>query len=182
MVHVSSWLTASGTQLGIAAGKAALMYATALVALRLGERRTLAQWTLIDFAVAVAIGAIIGRTATASNQAYAIGLVAVAVLIAVHRITSLARFRPLLRRLTDHRVRVLVVDGQLRRGQLLLCGITEDDVLTELRQNGVLSLSQVRYLLFEVKGGLTIVRKDDGPGGDALEAGLRSAVNYSGAD
>ena len=68
-----SWLTGGWAHLGAVAGKAALMYATALVALRLGERRTLAQWTIIDFATAVAMGAIIGRTAIAGTQSYATG-------------------------------------------------------------------------------------------------------------
>ena len=63
-----SWVFGQWSQLGGVAGKAALMYVTALVGLRLGERRTLAQWTIIDFATAVAIGAIVGRTALAEGQ------------------------------------------------------------------------------------------------------------------
>ena len=58
-----SWLIGHASDVGLVAAKAALMYLTALLALRLGERRTLAQWTIIDFATAVAMGAIIGRTA-----------------------------------------------------------------------------------------------------------------------
>jgi uncharacterized membrane protein YcaP (DUF421 family) len=42
--------------------KAVLMFAVAVIGLRLGERRTLAQLGAFDFAVAVAIGAIISRT------------------------------------------------------------------------------------------------------------------------
>ncbi len=68
-----SWLTSSPSALAIVAAKAALMYVTALLGLRLGERRTLAQWTIIDFAAAVAMGAIVGRTAVASTQSYATG-------------------------------------------------------------------------------------------------------------
>jgi uncharacterized membrane protein YcaP (DUF421 family) len=60
-----SWIIGGWPQLGIVAGKAALMYATALTCLRLGKRRTLGQWSIIDFVVAVAIGAIVGRTAIA---------------------------------------------------------------------------------------------------------------------
>ena len=45
--------------------KAVLMFAVTIVGLRLGERRTLAQLGAFDFAVA--IGAIIGRTVTASS-------------------------------------------------------------------------------------------------------------------
>lgn len=177
-----SWLTSSWSDLGITAGKAALMYATALVGLRLGERRTLAQWTAIDFAAAVAIGAIVGRTAIASTQSYAIGAAALVSLLLLHRLTSLARFQPPFAKLTDHPVRILVADGQLRRHQLRLCGLTDEDLLAQLRQHGVFDLHAIRYVLYEAKGGLTIV--DAGHpegGGDVIDAGLRSSANYRSA-
>ncbi|MDQ3826860.1 MAG: DUF421 domain-containing protein, partial [Actinomycetota bacterium] len=67
------WIIGSWPHLGIVAGKAVLMYGTALFGLRLGQRRTLAQWSLIDFVTAVAIGAIVGRTAIASTQSFVTG-------------------------------------------------------------------------------------------------------------
>lgn len=113
-----SWISGNWPELGIVAAKAVLIYATALVGLRLGERRTLAQWSIIDFSTAVAIGAIVGRTAIASNQSFLTGAAALVTLIAVHRLASLLRFSPVFGKLLDHRVRVLVAHGQLRRGQL----------------------------------------------------------------
>ena len=56
--------------------KAVLMFAVAVIGLRLGERRTLAQLGAFDFAVAVAIGAIIGRTVTTPSASFATGAVA----------------------------------------------------------------------------------------------------------
>ncbi len=156
-----SWLTSPGSDLAIVAAKAALMYLTALVGLRLGERRTLAQWTIIDFAAAVAVGAIVGRTAIAEGQSYAVGAVALLTIIAVHRLASLLRFSPLLGKLADHRVRVLVADGKVRRGQLRLCGLTDNDLFAELRLRGVFDLADVQYVLYESKGGLTVVRRHE---------------------
>jgi uncharacterized membrane protein YcaP (DUF421 family) len=112
------WIIGNSSTLGEVAAKATLMYLTALVALRLGERRTLAQWTIIDFATAVAKVAIIGRSAIAGSQSYLTGAVALGTLVAVHRVASLLRFRPLLGKLVDHRVRVLVDHGRIRRGEL----------------------------------------------------------------
>jgi hypothetical protein len=63
-----SWLTSPWPDLAVVAAKAVLMYGTALLFLRLAQRRTLAQWTIVDFAAAVAIGAIVGRTAVAESQ------------------------------------------------------------------------------------------------------------------
>jgi hypothetical protein len=62
--------------LGWVAVKAVLMFAVTVIGLRLGERRTLAQLGAFDFAVAVAIGAIIGRTVTAPSASFAVGAVA----------------------------------------------------------------------------------------------------------
>ena len=69
---VPEWLVDGWAQLAIAAAKAALMYVIALVGLSLAHRRTLSRWTAIDFAAAVAPGAIIGRTAIANGQSVAV--------------------------------------------------------------------------------------------------------------
>lgn len=182
--RMSSWLVGNWQHLGSVAGKALLMYATAVVGLRLGERRTLAQWTIIDFATAVAIGAIVGRSAVAGTQSYVTGAVALLTLIAVHRLASMLRFHPLLGKLFDHRVRVLVEHGQLRRDQLRLCGLTDNDIYAHLRQRGVFDLEGLRYVLYEAKGGLTVVSECDSPRdreSPLIRAGLEAAV-LPGAD
>jgi len=172
------WLIGDAGALGFVAAKASLMYVTALVGLRLGERRTLAQWTIIDFATAVAIGAVVGRTALAGDQSYVTGGVALLTLIAVHRLASLLRFQPLLGKLSDHRIRVLVADGQVRREELRRCGLTDNDLFCELRLHGVFDLSRLRYVLYEAKGGLTVVPVDQGDE-QLVQAGLRASVGFS---
>jgi uncharacterized membrane protein YcaP (DUF421 family) len=173
-----SWLIGDAPHLAQVAAKAALMYATALVALRLGERRTLAQWTIIDFASAVAMGAIIGRTAIAGGQSYLTGAVALVTLVVVHRLASLLRFQPLLGKIVDHRVRVLVDDGTLRRHELRRCGLTDNDLFAQLRQHGVFDLADVRYVLYETKGSITVVRRDSGTDGPLVRGGVEAAAGY----
>lgn len=133
------------------------MYVAALVGLRLAHRRTLAQWTAIDFAAAVAVGAIVGRTAVAGRQSLATGVVALATILVAHGVVTLARYLSWVSWLTDHRVCLLLRDGELRRGQMRLCGITEADLFAELRLRGIYDLDGLRYILYEPKGGLTIV-------------------------
>ena len=152
-----SWITGSPDALVAVAVKAVLIYATAVVGLRIAHRRTLAQWTAIDFAAAVAVGAIIGRTALASSQSYLMGAVALATVLLAHAVITLGRANRFLAKAVDHRVRVLVEHGRVRRSQLRICGLTEHDLLAQLRQGGVLDLSTVRYVLYEAKGNLTVV-------------------------
>lgn len=172
------WIVGDWSHLGVVAGKAALMYVVAVLGLRLGERRTLTQWTIIDFVTAVAIGAIVGRTAVAAPQSFITGSAALLSLIAAHRLVSLLRFHPTLRKLFDHRIRVLVHDGTLRRGQLCRCGLTEDDVFAHLRQQGVGDLAELKYLLYEATGHLTIVRCDISSTAPIIRAALDGSVDF----
>jgi len=175
-----SWLTSPAPDLFGVAVKATLIYGTALLGLRVGKRRTLAQWTTIDFAAAVAIGAIVGRTAVAKDQSYAVGAVALVTIVAVHRLASLLRFWPLFGKLQDHRIRVLVLNGELRRGQLRLCGLTDNDLYAELRLRGVFDLRELQYVLYETKGDLSLVRKTEGDGLPLVAAGLAAATGQGG--
>jgi uncharacterized membrane protein YcaP (DUF421 family) len=173
-----SWLVGNWSASGEVFAKALLMYVTALVALRLGERRTLAQWTIIDFATAVALGAIVGRTAIAKDQSYLTGAVALVTLVAVHRVASRLRFNPLFNKLFDHRVRVLVVDGAIRRRELRRCGLTDNDLSAHLRQRGYFSTTSLRYVLYETKGNLTVVPDDVHGPAELVDEGLADATDY----
>ena len=174
------WLAGQADQLGAVVGKALLMYAVALLGLRVAHRRTLSQWTAIDFAAAVAIGAILGRSAVATGQSFLVGAVALLTILVAHALVTFARYRPWLAKAVDHRVRVLVDHGEIRRDQLRLCGLTDNDLLSQLRQRGVGSLTELRYVLYETKGELSILRE---PGRDVrdpelIRVGLADAAGY----
>ena len=174
------WLVDGWTPPAVAAAKAVAMYAIALVGLRVAHRRTLSQWTAIDFAAAVALGAIIGRTAIAEGQSVAVGAAALVTILIAHYLVAVGRFHPRIARLVDHRVRVLVDHGRVRHDQLRRCGLTEDEVIAQLRQHGVANVAELRYVLYETKGELTIVREhgDNEPDPDLVQAGLRNATAY----
>ena len=85
----------------------------ALIGLRLSPRRTLSQWTAIDVAAAVALGAIIGRTAIAQDQSLAVGAAALLAILAAHFLLTVCRMHPRVAGLVDRRVKILVDHGRL---------------------------------------------------------------------
>lgn len=163
----------TGNLLGVVV-KSVLLYGTALLLLRAGERRTLAQLNIFDVIVAVALGAIVGRVATASESSWAEGAVALATLIVVHRLLSWLRFLPGMQRLTDPSPRVLVLDGTPQRFQLLRSGVTRADLEAALRQRGIHDIADVRVALLEGAGKLTVVTRD--AGGPLVDAVIRNAT------
>lgn len=74
-----------------AALKAVALFATALAAFRLTERRTMAEFAPFDWVAAVAVGAIVGRVATAPDSSWLTGAAALTALLVAH--TAVARLR-----------------------------------------------------------------------------------------
>jgi uncharacterized membrane protein YcaP (DUF421 family) len=157
-------LIGGASGLGWVAVKAVLLFAVAVIGLRLGERRTLAQLSAFDFAVAVALGAIIGRGATASDTSFATSAIALVTLLVAHRVVAIGRRHSRVVRLIDHPPRVLVARGELQGKELARAGLTAADVYALLRENGVGDLGQVGYLLYETRGAVTVIGADREPG------------------
>jgi uncharacterized membrane protein YcaP (DUF421 family) len=157
-------LIGGASGLGWVAVKAVLLFVVAVIGLRLAERRTIAQLSAFDFAIAVAVGAIIGRGATASDTSFASSAVALVTLLVAHRVVAILRRRNRVVRLIDHPPRVLVARGELQGRELARAGLTSADVHALLREKGVSDLGQVGYLLYEGRGTVTVIGADREPG------------------
>jgi uncharacterized membrane protein YcaP (DUF421 family) len=96
----------------------------------------------------------------ASTQPLLVGVVALLTILLAHALVTFGRYLPGLTKLTDHRIRVLVDHGRLRRRQLLICGLTEADLIAQLRQQGIYEFDGLRYVLYETKGELTVVHEN----------------------
>lgn len=155
-----TWLPTDLLTLLGTAVKAAVMVLVAVLGLRLGERRTLAQLTVIDVVTAVSLGAVVGRTALAESQALLTGVVALLTIVLTHRLLSLARMQPRVGRLLRHRVRVLVRDGVVQQHELRRSRLTLHDLHAQLRKQGVIDLDTLRWVLYESEGRLSLVRRD----------------------
>jgi uncharacterized membrane protein YcaP (DUF421 family) len=164
-------------QLGWVAAKAVLLFALALAGFRLGERRTFAQLSAFDFAVAVALGAIIGRTATSSTTSFLTGAIALLTLLIAHRAVVLLRRHLPIGAIVDQPPNVLVVDGQLQPAGLARAGLTDGDVYALLRQQDVGDLREVGVMLYETRGGVSLHRAGNPPG--PLMRDALSAAGYS---
>ncbi|WP_045382065.1 DUF421 domain-containing protein [Mycobacterium kyorinense] len=149
---------------GYAALKALALFVTAAGAFRFTLRRTIAELTPFDWVTAVAIGAVIGRTATAADTSWFTGAAALLTLVAAHDIVARLRFIPWMRRVVDKPVRVLIRDGQLHEPNMKRCGITRADLDAILREHGYQTAENIHLALFESKGAVSIVPKSQDAG------------------
>ncbi|ORB52874.1 DUF421 domain-containing protein [Mycolicibacterium rhodesiae] len=147
-----------------AAVKALTLFVTAAAAFRFTQRRAIAEFTPFDWVTAVAVGAVVGRTATAPDTAWLTGAAALTTLIAAHAAVTRMRFVPALRRIVDPPLRVLIRDGRIDERNLRRSGLTRADLDAALRQHGHRSPADVHLALFEEKGAVSVltttVKKD----------------------
>lgn len=152
---------------GYAAAKALALFLTAVAAFRRTQRRTIAEFTPFDWVTAVAVGSIVGRTATAADTSWFTGTAALLTLLAVHDLVARLRFIPWVRRLVDPPVRVLISDGEVHDANLKRCRLTRGDLDAILRQHGHRTLSDVRLAIFETKGVVSVFTRAQPP--DAVD-------------
>ena len=69
-----------------------------------------------------------------------------------------------------------MVEGELRR-----CGLTDDDLSAHLRERGVLTLADVKFVLYEAKGGITVVPAATSEPTELLDSALRNVTATSDA-
>jgi uncharacterized membrane protein YcaP (DUF421 family) len=139
-----------------AALKALALFLTAVAAFRVTERRTLAEFAPFDWVAAVAVGAIVGRSATASDTSWLTGAAALASVLAGHAVLARLRFLPWVASLVDPPLRVLVRDGRIDHRNLRRCGLTTADLEAILRGHQH-DLENVHLAIFERKGTVSLV-------------------------
>ncbi|HZZ22582.1 MAG TPA: hypothetical protein VFE60_08435 [Roseiarcus sp.] len=110
------------------AGKAGLLYATAIIGLRLGKRRILAELSPFDFVAAVAVGAIVGRIPSAADADYLAGAVTLIAVLFAHALVSHLRHYSSVARLVDQSPRILVANGKILQDGLRESWLSRADV------------------------------------------------------
>lgn len=151
-------------ELGWVAAKALLLYLAAVLALRLGERRSLADLSLFDFVAAVAVGSVVGRLPSARDSSFLDGVATLAAVLAAHWCIARLRRFPSLAHLLEHAPRLLVAHGRVLDGELRRCGLTRSDLEAMLRQRGIGDPAEARFVVFEQRGQVSVIR-DGGAGG-----------------
>jgi uncharacterized membrane protein YcaP (DUF421 family) len=136
------------------------IYVVFLVLVRLAGQRSLAAMSNYDVACAIALGAVVGRTALLAEPTLGTGVIALVTLFAVQRLLGLAQRYPLYRALFDRAPVLLMVGGEMRGAELRRARVTEDELRQRLRLAGISRLEQVGCVVLERNGQISVLRRD----------------------
>lgn len=124
---------------------------------RIFGQRSLGSFSTFDFPVAVAMGAIVGRTALVRTS-LASGVVALSTLFAIQAGLAFLRNRTRLGAIVDNRPLLLVEAGNVLEDNLRRAHLTRQDLYERLRQHSVCSISEVAAVVIERNGVLSVAK------------------------
>ena len=141
--------------------RAAIVFAAAVVMLRIGDKRFMGKSTAFDVMLGIVFGSTVSRAVT-GNAPFFPTLAAALVLVLMHWLLAAIAFRSHgFGTAVKGRQQVLVRDGQLQHDAMRRTHITEHDLHEAMRLNGKSPvIEEVRVAHLERNGDISVLTKE----------------------
>lgn len=149
------------SQAGLAALATVAMYLTLVVCVRLLGQRTLANMSSFDLGCTVALGAVVGRTSLLLEPTLLVGVVVMVTLFATQTTLAWSRRHRWLDRLMNRPPVLLMAGTTPLYENLRSSHVAEDELRQKLRLAGIRSPREVRCVVLERNGSVSVVRQDE---------------------
>jgi uncharacterized membrane protein YcaP (DUF421 family) len=140
--------------------RAVAVYGFLLVAIRVFGRRELGQLTAFDLIILLTLSNILQNAMIGNDNSLLGGMVGAVVLLAANYGVALAVFRSRrLERLVEGAPKVLIHDGRIQEAAMRGEKLTEQDLLSAVRREGLERVEDVRLAVSEPNGLISIIPK-----------------------
>ena len=136
-----------------------VVYGFLLASFRVLGKRQLGQMTPFDLVVLLIISNVVQNALIGNDNSLGGGLVGAAAILALNSLVAWVTFRSkAARRVVEHVPTVLVRHGRLIKENLERERLSLSEFHAALRREGVVTVSEVRYVLLEQDGHLSVIR------------------------
>ena len=182
---MADWFTADPISLVAIAVSAVAVYALVLIYTRLAGLRSFAKMSSFDFAMTVAIGSMLAASVLNKSVALPQAMVGIGMIFVLQIGVGWARRRwNGFQHLIDNEPLLLMDGDRMLWDQMKKVQVTEDDLWSKLREANVLNVNQVRAVVMETTGDITVLHGE--PGGTELQprilTGVRGADSATGVE
>lgn len=138
------------------------VYLAVIVFTKLFGLKSFSKMTGFDFVNTVAIGNLIGMTIASSNPKLLLGIFLIGLLYLANYLVSLLRFKSkTARKHLDNNPMLIMKDGEFLEDNINQVEITKAEILGKLREANVLRLSQIRAVILETTGDVSVLHTSD---------------------
>ncbi|APA63768.1 DUF421 domain-containing protein [Maribacter sp. 6B07] len=140
------------------------IYLAIIVFTRITGKRSFSKMSSFDFAMTVAVGSIIATTILSSSVKMIEGIVGLAMVYLLQISIAFARRNKTIQNLVDNSPLLLMDGEKIIESNLRKARVTESDLRSKLREANVTELSQIKAVIFETTGDISVLhKKDDAP-------------------
>ena len=137
--------------------RAILLYGISIWAIRMMGKRQIGQLQPYELVAAILIADLAAGPIAGSETPLLYGIVPIAALMLMHSAFSILGMKiPAFRKLLNGSACVLIENGQIQYKELSRVCLTVSDLLEDIRENGVLSISDVQTAVLETNGTLSV--------------------------
>ncbi len=141
---------------------AAGIYISVIAFTRLAGKRSFSKMSSFDFAMTVAVGSIIATTVLSKSISLWYGIIGLGAIYILQLIVALLREFKFVQNLVDNSP-LLLMDGQdILYDNLKKARVSEGDLRSKLREANVIQLDQVKAVIFETTGDISVLHGESG--------------------
>ncbi|MEL7834202.1 DUF421 domain-containing protein [Fodinibius sp. Rm-B-1B1-1] len=138
------------------------IYIALIVFTRLGGLRSFSKMSSFDFAITVAIGSIVATSLLSSDPPLLQAVTALGVLYVVQMTVARLRVKNIgIGKMVDNKPILLMDKSKILDGNLDKAGVTISDLRAKLREANVTQLSQVKAVVMESTGDISVLHHSD---------------------
>ncbi|TXF88225.1 DUF421 domain-containing protein [Neolewinella aurantiaca] len=158
---MENWLTAPLPVIVKTIISCILIFIAILVIVRLYGLRSFAKMSSVDFASTIAVGSILASIAINTDQSLLKGAVALLTIIGFQQLFSFAkRYSDWFEDKSENNPVYLMWEGEVLSENLANTGVTESDLMAKLREANVFRLQDVKAVVFETTGDVSVLHKE----------------------
>ena len=137
-----------------------IIYILLIIAMRLMGKRQIGELEISDLVTTFLISEIASLPITEPELPLSHAIIPITLLLSVEVIISflISRF-PKLKPIFTSRPSTLIRDGELCQKAMRDARLSFDELFSELRQQGVDDISQIKYAILEQNGNITVIQK-----------------------
>lgn len=137
------------------------IYAAVILFTRIAGKRSFSKMSSFDFAMTVAIGSIIASTLLSKSITLPEGIVGLASIYALQLSIAFLRRYKVVTKIVDNSPLLLMDGKNIINSNLKKAGVTEGDLRSKLREANVLNFSQIKAVIFETTGDISVLHSED---------------------
>lgn len=137
-----------------------IVYVILMTAMRLMGKRQIGELEVADLVTTLLISEIASLPITDNTLPLSHAVIPIAILISFEICSSALTVRfPKFKKLITARPSTLIVNGRMQRKAMFEARISNDELMTELRQNGYIDINDVSFAILEKSGKITVIPK-----------------------